>query len=211
MAAIAWAIVAAMTTPASPRSRVRRAPARGHYDRETINAIIDEAVMAHVAVVDDGQPVVVPMICARDGDRLILHGSSASRTMRLLADGAPACAAITHLDGLVLARSAFHHSANYRSVVVLGTATRLDGEEALAALDGMVRHVNPEHHAGVRGPNEAEMRQTLTVALPLDESSAKIRTGGPNDDPEDMDLPVWAGVVPLSVQAGAPIRDGGAG
>ena len=190
----------------SARTRVRRSPARGAYDRATVDAVLDEAYVASVAVVDDGWPVVVPMAHVRDGDRLLLHGSTASRLVRRLAAGEPACATVTLLDGLVLARSAFHHSMNYRSVVVLGRGIALEGDALRAALDRFTERVAEGRSAFVRSPSERELAQTAVVALPLDEASAKVRTGGPNDDPEDLALDVWAGVVPLQLRRGRPQR-----
>jgi len=192
----------------SERTQVRRLPDRGVYDRAAIRAILDEGLVCHVGVVTDGQPFVIPCAYGRIDDRLYLHGSSASRLLRALAAGAPACATVTLLDGLVLARSAFHHSMNYRSVVVLARATRIDdAEERLAALRSVVEHVLPGRWRAARRPSAAELAQTLVVALPLDEASAKVRTGDPKDDPEDLALDVWAGTVPLSLVAGAPIAD----
>ncbi|MBV8518511.1 MAG: pyridoxamine 5'-phosphate oxidase family protein [Acidobacteria bacterium] len=190
------------------RTRVKRLPKRGAYDRATIDAILDEALICHVGFVVDGAPVVIPTIHWRDGDELYFHGSAASRMLRTLRDGVEACVTVTLLDGLVLARSAFHHSMNYRSVVVFGRARLVDErEEKLRALDRLVEHVVPGRSALVRGPNESELRQTLVLALPIAEASAKIRTGGPIDDAEDYALPVWAGVVPLTLTKGTPIKD----
>jgi hypothetical protein len=194
----------------SARTTVRRLPERGVYERAAIDAILDEGLICHVGFSAEGQSYVIPCVYARVGDRLYLHGSSASRMLRALAAGAPACATVTLLDGLVLARSAFHHSVNYRSVVVLGTASRVDdAEERLAALRAVVEHVAPGRWREARRPSAAELAQTLVVALPLGEASAKVRTGGPKDDAEDMELDVWAGVVPLALIAGAPVPDAG--
>jgi uncharacterized protein len=190
----------------SERTQVRRLPERGVYDRAAIHAILDEGLVCHVGVVTDGHPFVIPCAYGRIDDRLYLHGSSASRLLRSLAAGAPACATVTLLDGLVLARSAFHHSMNYRSVVVLGHATRVDdAEERLAALRSVVEHVLPGRWRAARRPSAAELAQTLVVALPLDEASAKVRSGDPKDDAADLALEVWAGIVPLSLVASAPI------
>jgi nitroimidazol reductase NimA-like FMN-containing flavoprotein (pyridoxamine 5'-phosphate oxidase superfamily) len=197
-------------TVAAPtdRTRVRRLPKRGAYDRETIHAILDEALVCHAGFVVDGAPVVIPTIHWRDGDTLYLHGSAASRMLRTLREGVEACVTVTLVDGLVLARSAFHHSMNYRSVVVFGRARVVESdEERLRALDALVEHVVRGRSREVRPPNEAELRQTMVLALPLDEASAKIRTGGPVDDEEDYVLPVWAGVLPLAVTPGEPIAD----
>jgi hypothetical protein len=188
---------------------VRRLPKRGHYDRETIHAILDEALICHVGFVVDGSPVVIPTIHWREGDTLYVHGSSASRMLRSLKEGVDACVTVTLLDGLVLARSAFHHSMNYRSVVVFGKAREVDGEEKLRALDSLVEHVMRGRSRDVRPPNEIELRATTVLALPLDEASAKIRTGPPVDDDEDYALPIWAGVVPMKLTRGEPIADQG--
>lgn len=196
------------TTIQSERTTVRRLPKRGVYDRDTVYAILDEALIAHVGFVIDGAPVVIPTIHWRDGDRLYLHGSVASRMLRTLKQGVETCVTVTLLDGLVLARSAFHHSMNYRSVVVMGTAVEVtDREEKVRAFERLVEHVVPGRARDVRAPNEAEIRGTLVLSMPIDEASAKIRTGGPSDDDEDYALPIWAGVVPLALRADAPIAD----
>lgn len=196
-----------MNAPTS-RTRVRRHPDRGAYDRATIDAILDEVLVAHVAVADAHGPVCIPVAYAREGDRLVLHGSTASRTLRLLAAGEPCCVTVTVVDGLVLARSQFHHSMNYRSVVVLGRAAPItDPREQAAALACIVERMEPGRSTTARPPTASELRQTTVVALPLDEASAKIRTGGPVDEPEDYALPVWAGVVPLQVAHLEPVRD----
>jgi len=186
------------------RTTVRRNPKRGVYDREVVNAILDAGLVAHVGFVHDGQPYVVPMSYARDGDRLLLHGSGGSRLMRALADGAPACVTVTLLDGLVLARSVFHHSMNYRSVVALGSATELEGAEKAAALEALVEGLVPGRSREARAPDRAELAATLILAFPLDEVSAKVRSGPPVDDPADLDLPAWAGTIPLALVVGAP-------
>ncbi|MEO8382995.1 MAG: pyridoxamine 5'-phosphate oxidase family protein [Acidobacteriota bacterium] len=195
--------------PVTDRTQVRRLAKRGHYERETIHAILDEALVCHAGFVVDGAPVVIPTIHWRQGDTLYVHGSAASRMLRSLREGVDACVTVTLLDGLVLARSAFHHSMNYRSVVVFAKAREVTGEEKLAALTSLVEHVVRGRSAEVRAPNEKELRQTLVLALPLDEASAKIRTGGPVDDDEDYSLPVWAGVLPLVLTPQLPIADGG--
>jgi len=193
----------------SPRTTVRRLPARGAYDPGTIHAILDEALICHVGFVTGGQPFVIPTIHWREDETLYFHGSAASRMLRSLRGGVEACVTVTLLDGLVLARSAFHHSMNFRSVVVLGRAREVTGDEKLRALAGLVEHVMPGRNADVRPPNEVELKQTLVLALPISEASAKIRTGGPVDDEEDYALPVWAGVVPLRLVAGEPVPDDG--
>jgi nitroimidazol reductase NimA-like FMN-containing flavoprotein (pyridoxamine 5'-phosphate oxidase superfamily) len=185
------------------RTRVRRLPENARTQRGDLDAILDEAVMAHVGIVDDGQPYVLPMACARDGDRLLLHGSTGSRLMRTLQTGAPVCVTVTHLDGLVLARSAFHSSMNYRSAMILGTARPVhDDVEALRLL---TEHLLPGRWEQVRAPLRRELAATLVLEVPLDEWSVKVGEGPPEDEPEDLDDPVWAGVIPLSVVAGTPI------
>jgi uncharacterized protein len=199
-----------VTPPPSSRTRVRRNAKRGDYDRATIDAVLDEALICHVGFVVEGNPVVIPTIHWRDGDTLYFHGSAASRMLRSLKNGVDACVTVTLLDGLVLARSAFHHSMNYRSVVVFGKAREVtDAAEKVQALDALVEHVVRGRAAEVRAPNEPELRQTLVLAMPLSEASAKIRTGGPVDDEEDYALPVWAGVLPLTLTPGEPIPDTG--
>jgi nitroimidazol reductase NimA-like FMN-containing flavoprotein (pyridoxamine 5'-phosphate oxidase superfamily) len=195
--------------PTTERTRVRRLAERGHYETETIHAILDEALICHVGFVVDNQPVVIPTIHWRDGDMLYFHGSAASRMLRSLRDGVDACVTVTLLDGLVLARSAFHHSMNYRSVVVFGKAREVREDEKVRVLDSLVEHVVRGRSKEVRAPNLKELRQTLVLALPIDEASAKIRTGGPVDDEEDYALPVWAGVLPLTLTPGEPVADGG--
>lgn len=195
------------TAPVSDRTRVRRLPQRGHYETETIHAILDEALICHVGFVVDGAPVVIPTIHWRDGDTLYFHGSAASRMLRSLKNGVEACVTVTLLDGLVLARSAFHHSMNYRSVVVFGKAREVGEDEKVRVLDALVEHVVRGRSKDVRPPNQKELRQTLVLALPIDEASAKIRTGGPVDDDEDYGMPVWAGVVPLTLTAGEAVVD----
>jgi len=198
------------TRRAGPTSRttVRRLPERARYDRETVESILDEGLVCHVGFVDEGQPFVVPSAYARWGDRLVIHGSAASRMVKALVAGAPACVTVTLLDGLVLARSGFHHSMNYRSVVVLGTATEVtDLGEKRRALDAIVEHVVPGRVASLRLPSEIEMRATRVVTLPLDEASAKIRTGPPKDDEADYALDLWAGELPLRLAPLEPVAD----
>ena len=192
----------------TPRTTVRRLPDRARYDRDTLESILDEGLVCHVGFVDGGQPFVVPSAYARRGDRIVIHGSAASRMIRALAAGAPACVTVTLLDGLVLARSSFHHSMNYRSVVVLGTATEVtDPEEKGRALDAIVEHVAPGRLSSVRPPSEGEMRATRVVELPLDEASAKVRTGPPKDDEADYALGIWAGELPLRLDPLVPVDD----
>jgi uncharacterized protein len=189
------------------RTRVRRVPQRGAYDRETIDAILDEALISHMGFVHEGEPVVIPTLHARLGDRLFLHGSAASRMLRTLAKGVPVCATATLVDGLVLARSAFHHSVNYRSVVVFGRATPVEPEERIQALELFTEKLVPGRWADVRPPTRQELNGTNVLSLPLDEASAKVRTGPPIDDEEDYDLPVWAGVLPMRTVVDPPQPD----
>jgi len=190
------------------RNRVRRLPARASHEREAIHAILDAALVCHLGFVEDGQPFVIPTLHARDGDRVLVHGSSKSRTLMALAGGVDVCLTVTLIDGLVLARSAFHHSVNYRSVTVFGRATALAGDAAKnAALRAFTERLYPGRWDEVRAPNASELKATLVLSLPLDESVAKVRTGPPLDDAEDMAWPVWAGVVPLETTAGAPVPD----
>lgn len=192
-------------------TEVRRHPERAAYDRGTIDAILDEGLVGHLGFTGaDGQPYVLPMLYAREGDTLYLHGAPASRLLGTLADGAEFCFTVTLIDGLVLARSAFHHSLNYRSVVVLGSGrTVTDRDQKLAALEALVEHVMPGRTANARGPSAAELKVTEVIALDLDRASAKIRTGPPVDTRADMSLPVWAGVLPLRLAAGEPVPDTG--
>jgi hypothetical protein len=195
-------------TPPSERTAVHRLPERGSYDADRAHAILDEGFVAHVGLTGENGPVVIPMLYARDGDRLLLHGSPASRLLRTAAGGVDVCVTVTLIDELVLARSAFHHSVNYRSVVVFGRASRVhDLDERRAALDVLVEAIVPGRTTEARSPNDKELRGTLVLALPLDELSVKVRTGGPVDEPEDYDLDVWAGVLPLPVTPGPPIPD----
>lgn len=188
--------------PVSRRSTVRRIPRRGSYDPEVVFAILDAGLVAHVAFLHEGHPFVIPMAYVRNDRELMLHGSAASRMLEVGAGGAAMSACVTILDGLVYARSAFHHSVNYRSVVVLGHAREVTDEpEKRAFLDALVDRVAPGRSRLVRGPNDKELNATRVLALPLDEVSAKIRTGGPIDDPEDLSLPVWAGQLPFAMRA----------
>lgn len=190
------------------RTTVRRLPDRARYETSTIQAILDEGLVCHVGFVDGGQPFVIPSTYARVDDRLLIHGSAASRMIRALAGGAPACVSVTLLDGLVMARSGFHHSMNYRSVVVVGVAVEVtDPLEKARALDAIVDHVAPGRTAEVRGPSELELRATRVVWLSLAEASAKVRSGPPKDDEEDHALPCWAGELPLRLVAQEPVPD----
>jgi nitroimidazol reductase NimA-like FMN-containing flavoprotein (pyridoxamine 5'-phosphate oxidase superfamily) len=183
------------------RIRVKREPQRARYDRETIEAILDEALICHLGFVVDGQPYVIPTLHARVGDRLYVHGSAASRLLRHLAGGAPVCATVTLVDGLVLARSVFNHSVNYRSAVVFGTATLVEDGEKREALRALTEQLAPGRWDEARQPTEKELKATWILSLPIDEASAKVRTGPEEDEPEDLDLPVWAGVVPVHLAA----------
>jgi nitroimidazol reductase NimA-like FMN-containing flavoprotein (pyridoxamine 5'-phosphate oxidase superfamily) len=193
------------------RTRVRRNPKRGRHDRATIDAILDEALIAHVAFVHDGRPAVIPTLIAREGDDVLIHGSSASRTIRALQAGMEACVEVTLVDGLVLARSAFHHSINYRSAILYGTLR--DVPDKQRALEVFTEKLVPGRWDHVRWPTEQELKGTAALALRIDEGSAKVRTGPPVDDDEDYALDAWAGVVPLATTFGAPqpdprLRDG---
>ncbi|HZU28013.1 MAG TPA: pyridoxamine 5'-phosphate oxidase family protein [Bryobacteraceae bacterium] len=191
------------------RTQLKRLPNRGSHDAETIHAILDAGFLAHVGFQVDGQPFVIPTLCGRDGDKLYLHGSAASRMLRTLDAGVPACVTVTLVDGLVLARSAFHHSMNYRSVTAFGTARAIADEgEKTRALRIISEHLIAGRWNDVRGPSEKELKATAALAFTIEEASAKIRTGPPIDDEEDYALPVWAGVLPLRLEAGAPIPGG---
>jgi uncharacterized protein len=190
------------------RTQVKRLPKRGKYDGETVYAILDAGFVCHVGFSVDGQPYVIPTNYGRSGDTLYIHGSAASRMLRTLGGGVPVSVTVTHVDGLVLARSAFHHSVNYRSVVILGTARLVeDPAEKMEALRVFTEHVMKGRWDDVRQPNEQEMKATTVLAVPIEEVSAKVRTGGPLDDEEDYALPVWAGVLPLETVAKEPIPD----
>lgn len=194
--------------PQTQRTTLKRLPQRGHYDRELIEQILDEGFICHVGFAVDGQPFVIPTGYARVGDRLFIHGSQASRMLRTLGQGIDVCVTVTLIDGLVLARSAFHHSMNYRSVVVFGNPRMVDDPyEKLTALRALSDHMIPGRWDDVREPNQGELQQTTVLSLPLEEASAKVRTGPPLDDEEDYELAVWAGVIPLRMVAGAPIDD----
>lgn len=196
------------TISQTPRTTLKRLPQRGSYNRQLINQILDEAFVCHVGFIVDGQPLVIPTGYARAGDNLLIHGSQASRMLRHLSEGIDVCLTVTLIDGLVLARSAFHHSMNYRSVVVFGRATTIeDPVEKTAALFALSEHMIPSRWADVRKPNQRELEQTTVLSLPITEASAKVRTGPPLDDDEDYALDVWAGVIPLKLVAESPIAD----
>ncbi len=198
-----------MTAAPSARTEVKRVPERGVYDRVTIDAILDEGYLCHVGIVQDGSPVVIPMLYARDGDSILIHGSPASRMLRTAKfEGLEICLTVTLIDGFVIARSAFHHSMNYRSVVVFGQAIPITDEaDRQAALDKLVDTLVPGQVPYVRETTEKEAKGTLVLRLPLDEASAKVRIGPPKDEPEDYDLPIWAGVIPIKETYGSPIAD----
>jgi nitroimidazol reductase NimA-like FMN-containing flavoprotein (pyridoxamine 5'-phosphate oxidase superfamily) len=188
------------------RTRVRRKPGRGSYDRELVHAILDEALVCHVGFVQGGQPYVIPMIHARVGETLFLHGARANRTLGALADGTACCLTATLVDELVLARAALHHSLNYRSAMVLGTAREVtDPGEKKEALRAVVEHVAPGRAGEIRGADATDLKSTKALSLPIEEASAKVRTGPPVDEKADLDLPYWAGVLPLTLGTGNPV------
>jgi nitroimidazol reductase NimA-like FMN-containing flavoprotein (pyridoxamine 5'-phosphate oxidase superfamily) len=196
------------STNPTPRTRVVREPQRAAYDRDTVNQILDEAFLCHVGFVADAQPFVIPTSFGRNGDVLYIHGSAASRMLRNLNQGVAVCVTVTLLDGLVLARSVFNHSMNYRSVVILGTATLVDDPaEKLAALRVLSEHILPHRWDDSRQPNEKELKATSVLRLAIDEFSAKVRVGPPVDDEEDYTFPTWAGVIPMEMKVGPAIRD----
>jgi nitroimidazol reductase NimA-like FMN-containing flavoprotein (pyridoxamine 5'-phosphate oxidase superfamily) len=188
------------------RTRVFRKPGRGNYDRDLVHAILDEALVCHVGFVQDGQPFVIPTIHARAGETLFLHGAKGNRMLGLLGDGTACCLTATLVDELVLARAALHHSLNYRSVMVLGTAREVtDPEEKGRALRAVVEHIAPGRPDEIRGPHATDLKSTRVLSLPIEEASAKVRTGPPVDEEADMDLPYWAGQLPLTHGTGDPI------
>jgi nitroimidazol reductase NimA-like FMN-containing flavoprotein (pyridoxamine 5'-phosphate oxidase superfamily) len=194
--------------PQTERTTLKRLPKRGVFDRDLVYQILDEGFICHVSFAVDGQPFVIPTGYARAGDQLYIHGSQVSRMLRTLSNGIEVCVAVTLVDGLVLARSAFHHSMNYRSVVIFGRAALVEEREAkLAALFAFSEQVIPSRWDDVRQPTEPELKATTVLALALDEASAKVRTGPPLDDDEDYALDVWAGVLPLKIVAGQPVSD----
>lgn len=187
---------------------MKRLPARAHYDRETVYQILDAGFVCHAGFNVDGQPYVIPTSYGRSGDTLYLHGSTASRMLRTMSTGVPVCVTVTHVDGLVLARAAFHHSVNYRSVVILGTARLVEDQaEKMEAMRIFTEHVLKGRWNDVRQPTEQELKATTVLTLPLEEVSAKIRTGGPMDDEADYGLPIWAGVLPLETVGKEPVPD----
>lgn len=187
------------------RNRIRRLPKRGYYDKETIYQIIDEALICHVGLAENNQPFVIPTLIARVDDTILLHGASTSRMLKHIEAGHEVCVTVTHIDGLVLARSVFHHSMNYRSAVVFGQGYLLtDEQEKWAGLQAFTDKLLPGRWGDARVPNAVELKATSIVAIPMASASAKVRTGGPADDEEDLDLPVWAGVIPIIMQRGRP-------
>ena len=191
------------------RTKVRRLAKRAVYDKERVHQILDEGYLCHVGFVQDGQPFVIPTLYARSSETIFMHGSGASRMLKTLAEGVDVCLTVTLVDGFVLARSAFHHSMNYRSVTVFGRAHLVsDVAGRMEALRLITDHIVPNRWDEVRGPNELEMKQTVVLALPMEEVAAKVRVGPPADDEEDYALPIWAGVVPIQAQWGAPQSDG---
>lgn len=194
--------------PVTARNRVRRQPKRGHYDRKSVNAIIDEALVCHVGFAVDGVPTVIPTLHARRGGELLLHGARTSRLIRHVADGNPVSVAVTLIDGIVFARSVFNHSMNYRSVVLHGTGHLLESDDdKLSALEAFSEHIARGRWADARLPTRKELKGTSVLSIPIELAAAKIRSGPPMDDDEDYALPIWAGVVPLSLRPGKPIPD----
>lgn len=189
---------------------VRRVPDRARYDRTTVHAVLDAGALCHVGFVQDDRPFVIPMAYARDGDALLLHGSAASRLQRHVAGGVPACVTVTHLDGVVLARSVFHHSMNYRSVVCFGTARPVEGDDKRQALRVLTDHLAPGRWGAAREPSGRELQATSVLRFRIEEASAKERSGPPVDDEADLGRAVWAGVVPAALVAGTPDGQGGA-
>jgi nitroimidazol reductase NimA-like FMN-containing flavoprotein (pyridoxamine 5'-phosphate oxidase superfamily) len=195
----------------TPRNRVRRLPERASYDRETIYPILEEALICHAGFEEDGQPFVIPTLFARDGDTLYLHGAKASRLLKHIQAGNPVCISVTLLDGLVLARSVFHHSVNYRSAVLFGRGRLLEtDEEKLQALEAITEHIARGRWADARPPNRKELNATGVAAVAIESASAKVRGGPPKDDAEDYTLPVWAGILPLELRVLEPQDDPGA-
>ncbi len=194
--------------PPSDRTRLRRVAERGHYDRATLHAIIDAAYLCHLAFTDDNGSHCIPTACWREGEHLYIHGSNGSRMLKLAATGSQVCMCVTHLDGLVMARSAFHHSMNYRSAVIYGSFEVVVGAAKAAALDAFLEHIAPGRSAQARPGDANELAATTVLRIGLEEASAKIRSGGPKDDEDDLALPAWAGVLPLALCARPPVPDG---
>ena len=193
---------------AGRKSKVKRKPERGFYDTETINKIIDEALYCHVSFIQDDQPFIIPTIHARIDDQLILHGAKTSRLLKQISTGNEIAIAVTILDGLVLARSVFHHSMNYRSVIIFGKGVEItDDKQKMKALKAITDHILPGRWNDARKPNEKELKATSVISVKINEASAKIRTGPPKDEEEDYSLPVWAGVIPLTQKPSKPVDD----
>ena len=196
-----------VAAPPSKRTKVRRLAERGRYDTETVEEILDQGFVCHLGVSDHGSVRVVPTAYARVGDVLYLHGAAGNASLKA-SQGSEVCVTVTLVDGLVLARAAFHHSINYRSVTIYGTATEVtDDAEKRLALDAVVEHIVPGRGVDARRPNDSELKSTRVIRLPISEASAKVRTGGPKDDEDDMDLPIWAGVIPMHTSTETPIAD----
>ncbi len=194
--------------PVTPNTKMSRSAKRASYNEETIHQILDEGLFCHIAYVQDGQPMMIPTGYCRVGSKIYIHGSVGSHFMRNLADGRRVCLTVSFIDGLVLARSAFHHSVNYRSVVLFSAATVVtDEQERWDALEAFTNQIIPGRWEEIRQPNAKEMKGTMVISFDIEEVSAKVRTGDPNDDEEDYQLPVWAGVLPLKLQAQTPITD----
>jgi len=194
--------------PKTARNKVKRMPERGHYDAATIYPIVDAALICHVGFVLEDQPFVIPTLHARQDDTILLHGAKGSRLLRYIQSGGAVCITITHVDGIVLARSVFHHSINYRSAVLFGKGSVIEDEQAkLQALEAFTERLIPGRWQDARTPNAVEVKQTTVIAVQIESASAKLRTGPPGDEAEDYDLPVWAGVLPLRQIAGAPLAD----
>ena len=194
--------------PRTERNTVKRRAERGRYDHETVNAILDAGYLCHLGFVVEGQPFVIPTLYGRERDTIFVHGSSVSRMLRNLSEGVRACVTVTHTDGIVLARSAFHHSMNYRSVTAFGTGTLVDDDETkMSALKLISENVLPGRWNDVREPTKKELDVTTVIAIVIEEAAAKIREGDPKDDAKDYDLPVWAGVIPFETSFGDPISD----
>ncbi len=192
----------------TPRTKVKRMPGRGSHEQEAIYQILDQALICHVGIVQDGAPIVIPTIHVRVGNQLILHGAPASRLLKYVGSGGSVCVTVTHVDGLVLARSTFHHSMNYRSVVLMGKGKIIDEpQEKAQVLEALVEHIIAGRSKEARAPNNKELQGTLVVSIPIEEASAKVRTGPPVDDEEDYAIPVWAGVLPLMLTPQTPIAD----
>ena len=195
------------TYPKTGKNRIRQAPQRAAYDEETVHAILDDGYVAHIAFMDEGNIAIIPIYYVRDGHQILIHGSRKARIFRSLASGIPLALAVTHLDALVMARSAFHHSMNYRSVILHSHASMLEGEDKVRALDLFVERLEKGRSQKARPTNKSEDKATMVLAIPIENVSAKQRSGGPVDDAEDMDLPIWAGLVPFETRLGEPEQD----